>query len=98
MTPDRLYAVLSQVGRGPQNAQFLQAFLGDQSGITIEAGKTARIAVRMDLDTGRGGDPAGQRRGGRAVSCIVLARRFRWTDINRDEFVPANRPNPVALA
>jgi general secretion pathway protein K len=53
MTPDRLYAVLSQVGRGPQNAQFLQAFLGDQSGITIEAGKTARIAVRMDFDTGR---------------------------------------------
>jgi general secretion pathway protein K len=53
MTPDRLYAVLSQVGRGPQNAQFLQNLVGDQSGITIEAGRTARVAVRMDFDTGR---------------------------------------------
>ena len=53
MTPDRLYAVLSQVGRGPQNAQFLQRLVGDQSGITIEAGKTARVAVRMDFATGR---------------------------------------------
>jgi general secretion pathway protein K len=52
MTPDRLYAVLSQVGRGPQNAQFLQRLVGDQSGITIEAGKTARVAVRMDFDIG----------------------------------------------
>ena len=53
MTPDRLYALLSQVGRGPQNAQFLQRLVGDQSGITIEAGKTARVAVRMDFATGR---------------------------------------------
>jgi general secretion pathway protein K len=53
MTPDRLYALLSQVGRGPQNAQYLQAFVGDQAGITIEAGKTTRVAVRMDFDTGR---------------------------------------------
>lgn len=52
MTADRLYAVLSQVGRGPQNAQFLQRLVGDQSGITIEAGKTARVAVRMDFDIG----------------------------------------------
>jgi len=53
MTPERLYAVLSQVGRGPRNAQFLQAFLGDQPGITIEAGKTARVTVRIDFATGR---------------------------------------------
>ena len=53
MTPERLYALLSQVGRGPQNAQFLQRLVGDQSGITIEAGKTTRVAVRMDLDKGR---------------------------------------------
>ena len=53
MTPERLYAVLSQVGRGPQNAQFLQRLVGEQSGITIEAGKTARVAVRMDFDAGR---------------------------------------------
>jgi general secretion pathway protein K len=53
MSPDRLYALLSQVGRGPQNAEFLKALVGDQSGITVEAGKTARVAVRMDFDTGR---------------------------------------------
>src|SRR5262249_49048340 len=53
MSPERLYGLLSQVGRGPQNAQFLQRLVGDQSGITIEAGKTTRVAVRMDLDRGR---------------------------------------------
>ncbi|HEV3395885.1 MAG TPA: type II secretion system protein GspK [Xanthobacteraceae bacterium] len=53
MTPDRLYAVLSQVGRGQQNAQFLQSFVGNQPGITIDAGKTARVSVRMDFGTGR---------------------------------------------
>jgi general secretion pathway protein K len=53
MTPDRLYALLSQVGRGPQNAEFLQSFVGNQPGITIEAGKTARVAVRMDFGSGR---------------------------------------------
>jgi general secretion pathway protein K len=53
MTADRLYAVLSQIGRGPQNAQFLKAMIGDQSGITVEAGRTTRVAVRMDLDNGR---------------------------------------------
>jgi len=52
MTPDRLYAVLSQIGRGPQNAEFLKALVGDQPGVTVEAGKTARVAVRMDFDTG----------------------------------------------
>jgi general secretion pathway protein K len=53
MSADRLYAVLSQVGRGPQNAQFLKALIGDQSGITIEPGRTTRVAVRMDLANGR---------------------------------------------
>lgn len=53
MTPERLYALLSQVGRGPQNAEYLKNFVGNQPGITIEAGKTARVAVRMDFDTGR---------------------------------------------
>jgi general secretion pathway protein K len=52
MTPERLYALLSQVGSGPQNAQFLQRLVGDQSGITLEAGKTARVAVRMDFANG----------------------------------------------
>jgi len=53
MTPDRVYALLSQIGRGPQNAEFLKAFVGDQPGITVEAGKTMRVAVRTDFDTGR---------------------------------------------
>jgi len=52
MTPDRVYALLSQIGRGPQNAEFLKAFVGDQPGITVDAGKTARVAVRMDFDSG----------------------------------------------
>jgi general secretion pathway protein K len=52
MTPERLYTLLSQIGRGPQNAQFLQRLVGDQPGITIDAGKTARVAIRMDLDAG----------------------------------------------
>jgi general secretion pathway protein K len=53
MTPDRLYAMLSQIGRGPQNAEYLKALVGNQEGITVEAGKTTRVAVRMDFDTGR---------------------------------------------
>ena len=53
MTPDRVYALLSQVGRTPQNAEYLKAFVGDQQGITVEAGKTMRVAVRMSFDTGR---------------------------------------------
>ncbi|MBV8778848.1 MAG: general secretion pathway protein GspK [Alphaproteobacteria bacterium] len=53
MTPDRVYALLSQIGRTPQNAEFLKAFVGDQPGITVEAGKTVRVAMRMDFDTGR---------------------------------------------
>jgi len=53
MTPDRLYAVLSQIGRGAQNAQFLKAFVGEQPGITLDAGKAARVAVGMDFGAGR---------------------------------------------
>ena len=53
MTPERIYALLSQIGRGPQNAEFLKGFVGDQPGITIEAGKTVRVAVRMNFETGR---------------------------------------------
>jgi general secretion pathway protein K len=53
MTPDRVYALLSQIGRGPQNAEFLKAFVGDQPGITVEVGKTVRVAVRTNFDTGR---------------------------------------------
>src|SRR5262249_25938539 len=53
MTPDRLYGVLSQIGRGAQNAPFLKAFAGEQPGITLDAGKAARVAVRMDFGAGR---------------------------------------------
>ena len=53
MTPDRLYGVLSQIGRGPQNAEFLKAFAGEQAGITLDAGKAARVAVGMDFGAGR---------------------------------------------
>jgi general secretion pathway protein K len=53
MNPERLYAVLSQIGRGPQNAEFLKAFVGEQPGITLDAGKTARVAVGMDFGAGR---------------------------------------------
>jgi len=51
MTPQRLYAVLSQRGSGPQNAQFLEAVLGpDHPGVTTESGKATRVAVRIDLN------------------------------------------------
>jgi general secretion pathway protein K len=54
MTPDRLYAVLSQRGTGPQNAQFIQRLLGQgQPGVTTEASKAIRVAVRIDFDKNR---------------------------------------------
>jgi general secretion pathway protein K len=54
MTPDRLYAVLSQRGRGPEAAKFLLNLIGpDQANATIEPGKTARITLRIDLENGR---------------------------------------------
>ena len=52
--PDRLYAVLSQRGTGPQNAQFVQRLLGQgQPGVTTEASKAIRVAVRIDFDKNR---------------------------------------------
>ncbi len=53
MTPDRLYAVLSQRGAGPQNARFLLSLLGSQAGATTEASKATRVAVRIDFDNRR---------------------------------------------
>jgi general secretion pathway protein K len=54
MTPDRLYAVLSQRGTGPQNAQFIQNLLGSgQTGVTTDAGKAVRVTVRVDFDNRR---------------------------------------------
>jgi general secretion pathway protein K len=54
MTPDRLYAVLSQRGTGPQNAQFVQRLIGQgQPGVTTEASKAIRVAVRIDFDKNR---------------------------------------------
>jgi general secretion pathway protein K len=54
MTPDRLYAVLSQRGRGPQNEKFVQALLGpDAAGVTADPGRSMRVAVRVDFDNRR---------------------------------------------
>jgi general secretion pathway protein K len=54
MTPDRLYALLAQRGRGPQNAQFIQNLLGpDHPGLTIEPGRTDRVTLRIDFDNRR---------------------------------------------
>jgi general secretion pathway protein K len=54
MTPDRLYALLSQRGRGPQNSQFVQALLGqDAPGVTADPGRTMRVTVRIDFDNRR---------------------------------------------
>jgi general secretion pathway protein K len=54
MTPDRLYAVLAQRGRGPQAAQFIQNLLGpDQAGVTTEPGRTDRVTIRIDFDNRR---------------------------------------------
>jgi general secretion pathway protein K len=53
MSPERLYALLSQIGRGPQNAAYLKTVIADLPGVTLEAGKTARVLVRMDFTTGQ---------------------------------------------
>jgi general secretion pathway protein K len=54
MTPDRLYALLSQRGQGPQNEKFVQALLGqDAPGITADPGRSMRVAVRIDFDNRR---------------------------------------------
>jgi len=54
MSADRLYAVLSQRGEGPQNAQFVLGLLGPaQSAATIEGSKAARVTVHISFDDGR---------------------------------------------
>jgi general secretion pathway protein K len=54
MTPERVYAVLSQRGAGLQDAQVARALLGpNPAGVTADAGKAMRVAVRMDFDNRR---------------------------------------------
>jgi len=54
MTPDRLYAVLSQRGGGPQNAQLVLGLLGpDQVPAATEGSKATRVTVGMRFDNGR---------------------------------------------
>ena len=54
MTPERLYALLSRRGAGPQNAQSLQSLLGsDPASVMVEPGKAMRVAVRVDFDNRR---------------------------------------------
>jgi general secretion pathway protein K len=54
MTPDRLYALLSQRGAGAQNAQLVQGLIGpNAAGVTADPGRSMRVAARVDLDNGR---------------------------------------------
>jgi general secretion pathway protein K len=54
MTSDRLYAILAQRSSDPENEKALQQLLGSAAaGTTAEAGKTTRIDIRVNLDTGR---------------------------------------------
>jgi len=54
MTADRLYAVLSQRGSGPQNDQLVKALFGpDAQGVTADPGRSMRVAVRIDFDNRR---------------------------------------------
>jgi general secretion pathway protein K len=54
MSADRLYAVLSQRGTGPQNAQFVLGLLGPaRSAATAEGSKATRVSVRIGFDNGR---------------------------------------------
>ncbi len=54
MAPDRLYAVLSQRGEGPRNAQLVQSLLGPSvTSATTEGSKAMRVTVNVRLDNGR---------------------------------------------
>ena len=54
MTHDRLYAVLSQRGEGPQNVQGVLGLLGpDQSAAATEGSKATRVTVGMRFENGR---------------------------------------------
>lgn len=56
MTPDRLDAVLSERGRGPQAALDLLGMFAsgvDQANTTTEASRAMRVTVRIDLESSR---------------------------------------------
>ncbi len=54
MSAELLYAVLSQRGTGPQNAEFVLSLLGPvQGGATADGSKAIRVAVGIGFDNGR---------------------------------------------
>jgi general secretion pathway protein K len=53
MTPDHLYAILSQRGPGEANAKIVQGLLGGTTGASTEGGKAMRVTVRIAFDNGR---------------------------------------------
>jgi general secretion pathway protein K len=53
MSPDRLYAILSQRGPGDANAKIVQGLLAGTKGATTEGGKAMRVTVRIAFDNGR---------------------------------------------
>jgi general secretion pathway protein K len=54
MTPERLYALLSRRGAGPQSVQSAQGLFGsDPAGVMADPGKAIRVAVRIDFDNRR---------------------------------------------
>jgi general secretion pathway protein K len=54
MSTDRLYAVLSQRGSGPENAEFLLGVAGPaRSAATAEGSKASRVTVGLGFDNGR---------------------------------------------
>jgi general secretion pathway protein K len=53
MTPDHLYAILSQRGPGEANAKIVQGLLGGTKDASTEGGKAMRVTVRIAFDNGR---------------------------------------------
>jgi general secretion pathway protein K len=54
MSAELLYAVLSQRGTGPQNAEFVLSLLGPaQGGATADGSKAIRVTVGIGFDNGR---------------------------------------------
>jgi general secretion pathway protein K len=54
MSTELLYAVLSQRGTGPQNAQFVLGLLGPaHEAATAEGSKAIRVTARLEFDNGR---------------------------------------------
>lgn len=54
MTPEHLYTLLSRRAVAPQNARSLDSLLrSDPANVTVDPGKTTRVAVRVEFDKHR---------------------------------------------